>query len=227
MLLGIPGTYDAMPNAHFATPIACEGVDLNFLGSIGITLKGIPSSHALNFTDAHKACLRQLDNIQFASAFLDDARPTTRPTIVPCCGAPPCEPNVWGDGSKLRANTGHFSTSTFGMWEPHRSARSLCPSELEFMEVAPLPSGISNGTVLAGVLAGRLGSSTRAELAVGLAAMAKPFPVHFASDSRAFCDKANCIISAPDLWPRRPYALQRDGDIWQHFHEGLIARGPN
>ena len=95
------------------------------------------------------------------------------------------------------------------------------------MEVAPLPSGISNGTVLAGVLAGRLGSSTRAELAVGLAAMAKPFPVHFASDSRAFCDKANCIISAPDLWPRRPYALQRDGDLWQHFHEGLIARGPN
>ena len=87
------------------------------------------------------------------------------------------------------------------------------------MEVAPLPSGISNGTVLAGVLAGRLGSSTRAELAVGLAAMAKPFPVHFASDSRAFCDKANAIIAAPDLWPRR--------DLWQHFHDGLIARGPN
>ena len=95
------------------------------------------------------------------------------------------------------------------------------------MEVAPLPSGISHGTVLAGVLAGRLGSSTRAELAVGLAAMAKPFRVHFASDSRAFCDKANAIIAAPDLWPRRPYALQRDGDLWQHFHDGLIARGPN
>ena len=127
MLLGIPGTYDALPNAHYAAPIASEGVDLNFLGSIGITFKGIPSSHALNFADAHKACLSQLDNIQFASAFLDDARPTTRPTIVACCGAPPCEPNVWGDGSKLRANTGHFSTSSFGMWEPHRSASSLSP----------------------------------------------------------------------------------------------------
>ena len=44
MLLGIPGTYDAMPNAHYAAPIACEGVDLPFLGSIGITFKGIPSS---------------------------------------------------------------------------------------------------------------------------------------------------------------------------------------
>ena len=87
------------------------------------------------------------------------------------------------------------------------------------MEVAHLPSGISNGTaVTAGVLAGRLGSSTRAELL---------WPMHFASDSRAFCDKANIIIAAPDMWPRRPYALQRDGDLWQHFHEGLIARGPN
>ena len=100
------------------------------------------------------------------------------------------------------------------------------PFQLEFMEVALLPSGISNGTVTAGVLAGRLGSSTGAELAVGLAALAKPFPVHFASDSRAFCDKANFIIDAPELWPRRPYALQRDGDLWQHFHEGLIAHGP-
>ena len=63
MLLGIPGTYDALPNAHYAAPIASEGVDLNFLGSIGITFKGIPSSHALNFADAHKACLSQLDNI--------------------------------------------------------------------------------------------------------------------------------------------------------------------
>ena len=40
-------------------------------------------------------------------------------------------------------------------------------------------------------------------------------------------DKANLILDAPDQWPRRPYALQRDGDLWQHFHEGLIARGPN
>ena len=113
------------------------------------------------------------------------------------------------------------------MWEPKRIASSLSPPELEFMEVAPLPSGISNGTITAGVLAGRLGSSTRAELAVGLAAMAKPFPVHFASDGKAFRDKASFIIAAPDQWPRRPYALQRDGDLWQHFHEGLIARGPN
>ena len=113
-------------------------------------------------------------------------------------GAPPCEPNVWGDGSKLRSNSGHFSTSSFGMWEPQRIPRSLTPHELEFMEIASLPSGISNGTVTAGVLAGRLGSSTRAELAVGLAALAKPFPVHFATDRRAFCDKANIILDAPD-----------------------------
>ena len=46
------------------------------------------------------------------------------------------------------------------------------PPELEFMEVTPLPSGISNVTVTAGVLAGRLGSSTRAELAVDSAAVA-------------------------------------------------------
>ena len=95
------------------------------------------------------------------------------------------------------------------------------------MEVAALPPGISNGIVTAGVLAGRLGSSTRAELAVGLAALAKPFPVHFGTDSRAFSDTASLTLAAPEQWPRRPYALQRDGDLWQLFHEGLVARGPN
>ena len=147
---------------------------VNFLGSININFKGIPIFYAFNFADAHKACLNQLDNIQFASTYFDNARPTTRPTIVACCGAPLCEPNMWDDGSKLRANTKHILISTFGMWEPHRSARLLFPPELEFMEVAPLPSGIFNGTVLAGVLAGRLGSSTKVEFAVGLATRAKP-----------------------------------------------------
>ena len=140
---------------------------------------------------------------------------------------PPSEPNVWGDGSKVRANSGHFSTSSFGMWEPMRIASSLTPPELEFMEVATLPVGISNGTVTSGVLAGRLGSSTRAELAVGVAALARPFPVHLATDSRAFCDKACAILDEPECWPRRPYALQRDGDLWQLLHERVIARGPN
>ena len=65
------------------------------------------------------------------------------------------------------------------------------------MEVAALPPGISNGIVTAGVLAGRLGSRTRAELAVGLAAWPKPFPVNFGTDSKAFCDKANSILDAP------------------------------
>ena len=95
MLLGIPGTYDAMPNAHYATPIASEGVNLRFLGSVGITFKGIPSSQALSFAEKHEACLSQLDNIQFASAHLEDVRPSVRPTILPIHGAPPCEPNLW------------------------------------------------------------------------------------------------------------------------------------
>ena len=89
MLLGIPGTYDAMPNAHYATPIASEGVNLRFLGSVGITFKGIPSSQALSFAEKHEACLSQLDNIQFASAYLEDARPSVKPTILPIHGAPP------------------------------------------------------------------------------------------------------------------------------------------
>ncbi len=76
MLLGIPGTYDATPNAHYAAPIASEGVDLRFLGSISVTFKGLPSSLALNFAETHVACLSQLDNIQVASAYLEDARPT-------------------------------------------------------------------------------------------------------------------------------------------------------
>ena len=89
MLLGIPGTYDAMPSEHFAAPIACDGIDIQFLGSVGITFKGIPSSQALCFAETQQTCLKHLDNIQFASAYLEDSRPAARPTSMLIHGAPP------------------------------------------------------------------------------------------------------------------------------------------
>ena len=114
------------------------------------------------------------------------------PLVNPMCGA-------------MAPNCGPIQVTS-----PHRplacgnlsASQAPLPPKLEFMEVAALPSGISNGTVTAGVLAGRLGSSTR--LAVGLAALAKPFPVHFGTESRAFSDKANLILAAPELWPGAP-----------------------
>ena len=80
------------------------------------------------------------------------------------------------------------------MWEPKRIVSSLTPPELEFMEVATLPAGISNGAVTAGVLAGRLGSSTRAELAVGLAALAK-----LKSSRWVYCPRTVCCVCGANM----------------------------
>ena len=42
MLLGIPGTYDAMPNEHFADPIACDGVAFGFWAALVLLSRAYP-----------------------------------------------------------------------------------------------------------------------------------------------------------------------------------------
>ena len=63
MLLGIPGTYDAMPNEHLAYPKPSEDEDKQEQGSVGITFKGKPDFQSLDVASARRPCLSQLDNI--------------------------------------------------------------------------------------------------------------------------------------------------------------------
>ena len=75
-----------------------KGVHRRVLGNIGVAYKGNPISQVLDFVEARKPCLSQSGYIQFATAFLEGARPSANTDLPSIHGAPPCEPNVWGDG---------------------------------------------------------------------------------------------------------------------------------
>ncbi len=72
------------------------------------------------------------------------------------------------------------------------------------------------------------GSSTRAELGAGILAIAADGAVHIGTDSRAFKDKAEGVINLVALGkkPKKPYASQKDGDLWQIFANYVAAKGP-
>ena len=79
---------------------------------------------------------------------------------------------------------------TFGLWTPR--ALPVQPSGPLLDIAVPLdrPEGSSDGQMFAGCLVGQLGSSTRAEIAGGIAALLQPIPVHIGTDSEAFLSKA-------------------------------------
>ena len=102
------------------------------------------------------------------------------------------------------------------------SATELCISKL-----IDIPTCLSSGIGLAEILAGRFGSSTRAEIAGGILHILAPGPAHIGTDSQAFLSKAKKVLEAPCLAPRRPFALRTDGDLWQAFTQLAIDKGPN
>ena len=71
------------------------------------------------------------------------------------------------------------------------------------------------------------GSSTRMELAAGIIARAAKGPVHLGTDSQAFMTKANWIhgMISQDLQPKRPWALHKDGDLWDTYHAHVQTKG--
>ena len=71
---------------------------------------------------------------------------------------------------------------SFGLWIPGAQNYS---AESQLASIA-LPIDGQVGHMCAGLLVGQLGSSTRAEIAGGIAALLQPFPVHIGTDSEAF-----------------------------------------
>ena len=115
---------------------------------------------------------------------------------------------------------------SFGLWTPGARQR---PAE-SHLSSSDLPIDVPAGQVgrmHAGTLVGQLGSSTRAEIAGGIAALLQPFPVHIGTDSEAFLCKASQILDKPEVHPRKPFPLQRDGDRGQIFAQLVTDRGPN
>ncbi len=72
-------------------------------------------------------------------------------------------------------------------------------------------------------------SSTRSELCAGILALAADSPVHIATDSQAFLDKALHVLDLckQNRNPRKPWGIQRDGDLWSIFHIFAKAKGHN
>ena len=105
---------------------------------------------------------------------------------------------------------------SFGLWTPGAQNFS---AESQLASIA-LPIDVPDGQVghmCAGLLVGQLGSSTRAEIAGGVAALLQPFPVNVGTDSEAFLCKATQILEKPEVQPRKPFPMQHDGDLWQFF----------
>ena len=123
-------------------------------------------------------------------------------------------------------SSGHFSTMTFGIWSPG-SLSVLSEQELTIAKQLSLPDAAGPGYFLAGSVPGQRGSSTRAELAGGIVALLQPRPIHIGTDSEAFLTRALEIIESPLISPRKPFALQKDGDLWHLFTKLVTERGPS
>ena len=147
------------------------------------------------------------------------------PIAQPCIGVAPDKPNVWTDGTKTLPRQADWSLAGFGLWFPGRPSQEISAHE------AFLGNQVDNvhtkGCVaLAGALTGAFSSSTRAEMAGGHVAINSPNPVHIGSDSLAFCTKLQAILDAPNITPRRPWCLHKDGDFWQAIALSVAAKGP-
>ena len=76
---------------------------------------------------------------------------------------------------------------------------------------------------------GHTGTSTRTEPAAGILAVMAHGPIHLASDSKAFVDRANKYFELlkQHKQPKRPWKLIFDGDLWEHFWKAAEAKCPS
>ena len=72
------------------------------------------------------------------------------------------------------------------------------------------------------------GSSTRAEIAAGIIAMASHDEVHMGTDSQSFLTRARVSLNMIEnkQTPKRPWSTQKDGDLWHTFCDMAKQKGP-
>ncbi len=148
-----------------------------------------------------------------------------RPTH--CKEKAPKDINVYTDGSLLQGIRCDWALTAAAAWWPQRTGQDIdiSPAEQELAWTSIDDGGLSCSTALAGFG----GSSTRAEIAGGIIAIASNLPAHIGSDSQAFIDKGRYVL---DLCrrggkPKRPWSTQKDGDLWELFHEFASIKGPD
>jgi hypothetical protein len=150
-------------------------------------------------------------------------RPSIATAVI--AGSAPVKPNVVTDGGLKHAGKG-LAFGTFGTWEPGREWVQITPEELSFAR--PIWEGYMqrpSGILLAGIIPGVFNSSTRAELAGLISALAKPVALHIALDNASVANRARAIAEG-SYTHRKPWRLRPDGDLWAIVANLIQARGP-
>ena len=171
-------------------------------------------------TETERANARQaFQSVRGASVKSVFSRPS------PCRENAPDDINVYSDGACTNPTRTQFSLIGAGVWWERRSLieHPLSQAEQELGYVEHRDDGI----MLISTLAGFGSSSTRAEIAAGIIAMAADGPIHIGTDSRAFLLKAQTIqkLVAASRPPRRPLSTTANCDLWEHFYQNLKAKG--
>ena len=152
--------------------------------------------------------------------------PPTPNTALPdtCHDRPPQQPNVYTDGSLINPTEPLFSLGGAGAWHPNRQLENTGISEAEANLAVLGQEG--SGLKLFTQISGYGGSSTRMEIAGAIIGIAAKGAVHLGTDSSSFMAKALNIhhhINQHTL-PKRPWALQRDGDLWYMYYQHATAK---
>ncbi len=168
-LLGIPGAFPALPSDWFAVPLPQSESKID--GSFGLGLKSQPKTifDCADFVQKSGNEIAGLNYLQAAAKLLQVPSIDFCPRMTPVEGNPPPTPNTWSYGSRTRPTSGHFSTMSFGLWTP---GAYYFPPDCQLARIT-LPIDVPDGQVgllCAGLLVGQQGSSTRAEIAGGIAA---------------------------------------------------------
>ena len=159
---------------------------------------------------------------------------TVMPTPHHCRSTAPIEINVFTDGSWLHPLKQYLGLGGAGIWWPKRklekgdldtTCQPLSIAEESMAHVQSCEEGVSLYTKIGGYG----GSSTRTELAAGIIALCAHGPVHIGSDSRVFVNMANELLRQIRKGSsiRKPWKLQSDGDLWEHFYIAACEKGPN
>ncbi len=143
----------------------------------------------------------------------------------PCHEVAPDKIGVYTDGSMKNTRCSSFSLSGAGVFWPGRDITKdhLTALEYELGYQRQCKDGVSIRTNLAGHGA----SSTRAELAAAIIALAHRGAVHLGSDSQAVVDKAIYLkkLISQGKEVSRPWTTQKDGDLWSIFFQVVATKG--
>ena len=113
----------------------------------------------------------------------------------------------------INSRTNSFKLAGAGVWRPNRKNSEMPLSEAE--EELALANQKDEGLELSVAIAGMGGSSTRAEIAAGIIAMAADTEVHMGTDSKSCMDRVKIILQIIKTKTQKKNEDQQDHGVHQ------------